>query len=205
MDGMHDLGGKQGFGRVDQERAKYKETWEPRVRALQAYGVNSKIFNMDEFRHAIERMAPMHYMTAPYFERHLTSVATLLVEKGLTTAEDLKQAVGGDYPLALPLGPGRMASENPPQFKIGDKVRVKDEFVSGHHRMPGYLRGKTGEIVAYGPITHFPDAAAHNMQAAMEATYDVRFRSSDIWNGACDESYNYAQLFQSYMEPASGA
>ena len=127
MDSMHDLGGKQGFGRVEYKRANYKETWEPRIRALQAYGVNSKIFNMDEFRHAIERMAPVHYMSAPYFERHLTAVATLLVEKGLTTQEELVTAVDGEYPLALPLGPGRMASENPPNFKVGDRVTVKGD------------------------------------------------------------------------------
>jgi nitrile hydratase len=199
---MHDLGGKQGFGRVEYERAKHKETWEPRIRALQAYGVNSKIFNMDEFRHAIERMAPVHYMSALYFERHLTSVATLLVEKGLTTPEELSAAVDGEFPLALPIGSGRMATENPPTFKIGDRVKVKYEFVPGHHRMPGYLRGKTGEVVGFGPPTHYPDAAAHNMQAAMEETYDVRFRSSDIWGGVCDDAYNYAQLFQSYLEHA---
>jgi nitrile hydratase len=203
MDSMHDLGGKQGFGSVEFRRGKYAETYEPRVRALQAFGVNSGIFNMDEFRHAIERMAPVHYMSAPYFERHLTAVATLLVEKGLSTAEELQAAVDGQFPLSLPLGPGRMASESPPKFQIGDAVKVKYEFVPGHHRMPGYLRGKVGTVMGYGPVTHYPDAAAHNMQAAMEETYDVRFRSSDIWGGVCDDSYNYAQLFQSYLVPVA--
>jgi nitrile hydratase len=202
MDSMHDLGGRQGFGKIDYPRDKYKETWEPRVRALAGFGVTSGIFNMDEFRHAIERMAPVHYMAAPYFERHLTSVATLCVEKGIATAEELAALVEGEYPLSLPLGPGRLAASDPIDFKIGDKVRVKNEFVSGHHRMPGYVRGKTGTVVGFGPRTHFPDAAAHNMQAAMEATYDVRFRAADLWNGICDDAFNHVQLFQSYLESA---
>jgi nitrile hydratase len=202
MDSMHDIGGRQGFGGIDYPRDKYKETWEPRVRALQSFGVTNGLFNMDEFRHAIERMAPVHYMTAPYFERHLTAVATLCVEKGITTAEELAALVEGEYPLSLPLGPGRLAVTDPVEFKIGDKVRVKNEFVPGHHRMPGYVRGKAGTIVGLGPPTHFPDAAAHNMQAAMEATYDVRFRAADIWGGVCDDAFNHVQLFQSYLEPA---
>ena len=32
-------------------------------------GPSSGIFNMDEYRHAIERMEPRHYLAAPYYER----------------------------------------------------------------------------------------------------------------------------------------
>ena len=81
MDGMHDLGGKQGFGRVAYPSPPHDETWEPLVRALSAFALKGHIYNMDEFRHAIERLAPRHYINAPYYERHLTALATLLVEK----------------------------------------------------------------------------------------------------------------------------
>jgi nitrile hydratase len=33
--------------------------------------------------HAIERMEPRHYLAASYYERSLTSLATLCVEKGV--------------------------------------------------------------------------------------------------------------------------
>ena len=82
MDGIHDLGGKQGFGRVAYPSSPHDENWEPLVRALSSFAMRKRIYNMDEFRHAIERMAPRHYLTAPYYERHLTALATLLVEKG---------------------------------------------------------------------------------------------------------------------------
>jgi len=35
---------------------------------------------MDEYRRAIERMGPVHYLSAPYHERVLTAAATLSVE-----------------------------------------------------------------------------------------------------------------------------
>src|SRR5207253_564686 len=85
MDGLHDLGGKQGFGRVKYPSAPHNENWRPLVRALHAFAVESHIYNMDEFRHAIERMTPRHYISAPYFERHLTAIATLLIEKGIAS------------------------------------------------------------------------------------------------------------------------
>lgn len=199
MDSLHDLGGKQGFGRVAYPDAPHEETWEPVVRALTAASIRNHVFNMDEWRHAIERMAPKHYLTAPYFERHLTAVATLLVEKGLTTPEELQQLAGGGFPLSGPIGPGRPAA--PPQaFAIGETVRVKNDHVPGHVRMPGYIRGKTGVVVGITPPYPFPDAAAHAMKAAMEPTYDVRFRARELWPDSADEAFNHVGVFQSYLE-----
>lgn len=199
MDGMHDLGGKQGFGHVKYPSAPHDETWEPLVRALSAFALRNHIYTMDEFRHAIERMAPRHYISAPYFERHLTAVATLLVEKGLATREELEALAGGTFPLAGPLGAGRLAAA-PQSFAVGETVRVKNEYVSGHVRMPGYIRGKTGVVVHITPPYPFPDAAGHNMQAALEPTYDVRFRSRDLWPESADEAFNHVGVFQSYLE-----
>ncbi len=201
MDGFHDIGGKQGFGRVVHPDAPHDETWEPAVRALSGCAVINHVYNMDEFRHAIERMAPRHYVAAPYFERHLTAIATLLVEKGLATREELEELAGGAFPLSGPIGPGRPAA--PPQtFAIGERVRVKTDYVPGHVRFPAYIRGKTGEVVAVTPPYPFPDAAGHGMPAPMEPTYDVRFRSRDLWADACDDALNHVGVFQSYLEKA---
>src|SRR6266404_3605163 len=128
MDGLHDLGGKQGFGRVKYPSAPHNESWRPLVRGLHAFAIESHIYSMDEFRHAIERMTPRHYISAPYFERHLTAIATLLIEKGIATREELESLVDGEFPLSAPLGPGRLPSA-PQSFAIGETVRVKNEFV----------------------------------------------------------------------------
>jgi nitrile hydratase len=81
---MHDMGGRQGFGRdrFTPNATAFHAAWEVRANSLYAFAVRRGIFNMDEYRHAIERMEPRHYLAASYYERSLTSLATLLVEKG---------------------------------------------------------------------------------------------------------------------------
>jgi nitrile hydratase beta subunit len=201
MDGMHDLGGRQGFGKIEYPARPYRETWEPALRAIWLLGVRNGTYNMDEYRHAIERMDPVQYLSAPYYERTLTAVATLLVEKGVVTSQELEARAGGAFPLSRPISPGRQ--NTPTQaFAIGDAVRVKNEFTSGHTRMPGYIRGKAGTVVGIAPPTPFPDAAGHGMKAAAEPVYDVRFRSRDLWPDSSDDALVHACMFQSYLEKA---
>ena len=115
------------------------------------------------------------------------------------TAAELQASINGRFPLSSPIGPGRMGA--PAQsFAIGEAVRVKNQFVSGHVRMPGYIRGKSGIVVSKSIPFPFPDAAAHGMHEAEEPTYDVRFRSPDLWPDASDEAFIHAAVFQSYLE-----
>src|SRR5436305_12569857 len=123
MDGMHDLGGRQGFGsiRYTLNARAFHEPWEVRVNSLYALAVRRGIFNMDEYRHAIERMEPRHYLTASYYERSLTSLATLLVEKGVVTREELEARAGGSFPLAGPSAAGRTNAATRERFQPGDR------------------------------------------------------------------------------------
>ena len=204
MDGIHDLGGKQGFGTVRHgpDAAVFHEGWEKRINALYGLAVRLGIFNMDEYRHAIERMEPRHYMNAGYYERTLTSLATLCVEKGVLTRAELEERAGGLFPLALPLGPGRGNVPTRRGYQAGDRVRVRNDHVAGHVRMPGYIRGKTGVVVSESPRYPFPDAHAHGVAAEDEPTYDVRFKSGDLWPDAADDALVHVGVFQSYLEPA---
>src|SRR6185437_8104047 len=134
MDGMHDLGGRQGFGpvRYTTDAKAFHAAWEIRVNALYGFAVRSGIFNMDEYRHAIERMEPRHYLSASYYERSLTSLATLCVEKGIVTQQELERRAQGAFPLARPSAPGRTNAPARERFEPGDRVRVKPDCVSGH-------------------------------------------------------------------------
>ena len=160
MDGMHDLGGKQGFGPVRHapDAPAFHADWEKRVNALYSLAVRRGIFNMDEYRHAIERMEPRHYLSASYYERSLTSLATLLVEKGLVTRAELERRAAGAFPLAAPSAPGRANVAGRERFAIGERVVVRADHVAGHVRMPGYIRGKRGVVVGESPPYPFPDA-----------------------------------------------
>jgi nitrile hydratase len=102
MNGIHDLGGMHGMGPVDAERNEpvFHEEWERRVFGLMIATFGGGHYNVDEFRHGIERMDPAHYLTTSYYEHWLHTVETLLIEKGTITRKELdarqaKLAKGG--------------------------------------------------------------------------------------------------------------
>jgi nitrile hydratase subunit beta len=204
MDGIHDLGGKQGFGSVRYcvGAPAFHAAWEKRVNALYGMAVRRGIFNMDEYRHAIERMPPRHYLSASYYERSLTSLATLCVEKGVVTREELESLAHGTFPLSQPSAAGRANLAGRERFQPGDQVRVRNDFFAGHVRMPGYIRGKPGVVVSESPAYPFPDAHAHGVEAADEPTYDVAFRTEDLWPNSADSALVHVGVFQSYLERA---
>ncbi|HEX4233056.1 MAG TPA: nitrile hydratase subunit beta [Caldimonas sp.] len=205
MDGIHDLGGRQGFGAVRHSptAAAFHDAWEKRVNALYSLAVKAGIFNMDEYRHAIERMEPRHYLSASYYERSLTSLATLLVEKGLVSRDELERRADGAFPLSSPSAPGRSNVDAGARFRLGDRVVVRNDHVPGHVRMPAYIRGKSGVVVGESPPYPFPDAAAHGVAAADEPTYDVRFAAAELWPNAADAAFVHVGVFQSYLALAT--
>jgi nitrile hydratase beta subunit len=204
MDGMHDLGGKQGFGvvRYTLNASAFHAEWEVRANSLYAFAVRCGIFNMDEYRYAIERMEPRHYLSASYYERSLTGMATLCVEKGLVTREELEQRAQGAFPLSTPSAEGRPNVATREDFKPGDRVQVREDYVPGHVRMPGYIRGKHGVVVGVSPAYPFPDAHAHGIAAQDEPTYDVRFRTQDLWPDSSDPALVHVAVFESYLRRA---
>jgi nitrile hydratase len=203
MDGLHDMGGRQGFGaiRYAPNASVFHAEWERKANFLYGLAVRLGIFNMDEYRHAIERMSPYHYMSASYYERTLTSLATLLVEKGITTQAELEAIAKGKFPLAGPSATGRSNHYDRQQFKPGDRVRVRNEYFAGHIRLPSYIRGKQGVVVSETPAYPFPDAHAHGIAAENEPTYDVAFRTEDLWPEASDSAIVNVGVFQSYLQP----
>ena len=201
MDGMHDLGGREGFGSVSPaNQESFHAPWERKMNAITGQLVGRHVFNMDEYRHGIERMDPRHYMAASYFERIYTGVATLCIEKGVITADALEAAAREPVTLSRPARPGRTASSELPALAIGDTVRVKADLVSGHVRMPAYIRGKTGRIVAQSPRYPFPDAAAHGLKSPHQCTFDVCFSSTELWPNSAEPADVCVGVFHSYLE-----
>jgi nitrile hydratase len=208
MDGIHDLGGMSGFGSVEIESDEptFHEPWEARAFALNALGVVVlRAYNVDEYRHAVERIEPAQYLAASYYERVLTGVASLLVEKGVLTREELETRAGGRFPLASPAEPG--PREGPgsasPRFAVGDAVLVCDVHPVGHTRVPRYVRGRRGVVVHVAPAFAYPDAAAHGGPALRQHTYHVCFDARALWGdaaGAADEVV--VDLWDGYLEAA---
>ena len=134
--------------------------------ALYALAVRRGIFNMDEYRHAIERMEPRHYLSASYYERSLTSLATLLRREGRRHARGARaaRAAARSRSRARRAGP-RQRRRTRERFRPATACACALDHVPGHVRMPGYIRGKTGVVVGESPAYPFPDAHAHGVEA----------------------------------------
>ena len=150
VDGIHDLGGMQGFGAVAHSAAEpaFPDRWQATARALMEAVAGAVEASGGEFRHSIERMDPGHYLTSSYYEHWLTGAATLAVEHGLVTHAELEARAGGRFPLSGPALAPPVADTGPdigePRFGVGDRVRVRDWHPPGHTRCPRYVRGKAG-------------------------------------------------------------
>ena len=208
MDGIHDLGGMAGFGAVEIEPNEpvFHEPWEARAFALNNLGIRVLgAYNVHEYRHAVERLDPAHYLAASYYERWLTGVATLLVEKGIVTRAELEARAGGPFPLSRPAAEVAPASaaDPPPRFVFGDWVRVRDGHPAGHTRAPRYVRGRRGRVVRASPRFEFPDLAGHGLAAPQEPTYHVEFAARELWGDSAEpDGKVVVDLWQSYLEPA---
>lgn len=91
MNGVHDLGGMHGLGPVQVERDEpvFHAEWERRVFGMFLPIFATGAFNIDELRHAIERMGAPAYLNTSYYEHWLHAYETLLVEKGVLTQAEL--------------------------------------------------------------------------------------------------------------------
>lgn len=91
MSRMNDVGGMQGFPAVidEPDEPPFSADWEAHVFALNGALIKRGVYNLDEFRDAIERMPPQEYLAASYYERWFAAITTLLAEKGVVPAEDL--------------------------------------------------------------------------------------------------------------------
>jgi nitrile hydratase len=208
MDGIHDLGGMSGFGSVEIERNEptFHEPWEARAFALNALGVVVlQAYNVDEYRHAVERMEPAHYLAASYYERVLTGVASLLVEKHVLTHEELETRAGGRFPLAPPVaapGPSEVSRPASPRFAVGATELFRDVHPTGHTRVPRYVRGSRGVVVHVAPPFPFPDDVAHGRPAHRQHTYHVWFEARALWGDAGAGDQVVVDLWDGYLEAA---
>ena len=90
---VHDRGGWPDAGPVERAEHDYS-MWEKRTDAmLRILTRDRHIIRVDELRRAIESIPPMDYETMSYYERWITAIETLIIEKGLLTHEDIDRRV----------------------------------------------------------------------------------------------------------------
>lgn len=178
MEPAHDLGGREGFGRVvvEPDEPVFHEPWERTARALvYAAAITTANPSTSAFRWSIERMDPEHYLSSSYYEHWFTAAATLAVESGAVTLEELEARAGGRVPLSRPADVEVPVGTGEQRYAVGDRVRVRPGASSGHTRCPAYVRGHVGTVVDVQGTFVLPDVEAHSPARPTEALYTVRF------------------------------
>lgn len=219
MNGVHDLGGMHGFGPVEREENEptFHAAWEGRVLGINGILRGVGYYNIDAFRHGIERMPPADYLRSSYYERWLATVERNAIEQGLIDRDELEARVAflREHPdaepphaTAPPAPPSEMraspTSPPPPapRFVAGDAIVTRNINPTGHTRLPRYARGKRGIIHrAYWPQT-LPDTNAHYLGEHPQMLYSVRFDGRELWGEQAEPGQVlYLDLWDSYLDP----
>jgi nitrile hydratase subunit beta len=220
MNGAQDMGGMMGFGPVVPEANEpvFHAAWERRVLAMtMAMGVAGG-WPIDRSRFARESLPPAVYLTSSYYQIWLEGLTRLLLEHGLVSRQELNagHSLEPAKPVARILKPedvGPMLAKGsayqrpiatPARFASGDRVRARNIHPAGHTRLPRYVRGREGGIIAVHGAHVFPDANAAGGGEAPQWLYTVRFAARELWGEAADADVTVSvDAWESYLEPAA--
>jgi len=217
MNGVHDLGGMQGFGPVVPEKNEpvFHASWEGRVIAMRrALAATGKL--PGTLRPAIESLPAVDYLRMSYYERWYAAVVELSVAGGLVTREEVEtgKPARGSAKSVPPLGPAQAAklpfqvpqvmlkTAVAPRYATGQKVRARNLHPVGHTRLPRYARGRTGVIERDRGVQAFPDTSVYGRGENPQHVYSVRFAARELWGGAASPlDAVYLDLWEDYLEP----
>jgi len=213
VDGIHDLGGMQGFGavRTADGELSHHEAWETRAQVLGLVtGAASRSW--------IEGLDPATYLSSSYYVRWLRAAEASLLQRGRLEQADLDRwtATFEADPAARPptrrdpaaveiiqagLPPHQHGPITTAAWSVGDRVRVRRMRPEAHHRCPRYLRGAVGEVERVIGADPVPDAADED---DVEPVYTVRFGSVDLFGDQTETGERpYAlliDLWERYLE-----
>src|SRR5690348_1117448 len=155
MDGIHDMGGMDGFGKVEAEpnEPPFHQAWEGRVLAMQRAMGYAGAWHIDDGRYAQETLPPRVYLAASYYWRWALGLQKNLLTRGFVSEEEIAagRSLGAAKPLPRKLttdvvraGMTRSSffrqQQGPARFKPGDHVRARNIHSLGHTRLPRYAR-----------------------------------------------------------------
>ena len=219
MDGVHDMGGMDNFGKVVPEPNEpvFHEKWEGRLlamnRAMSAFGC----WTIDMARFSREMLPPHVYLAASYYQKWFLGMRQQMVDLGLIDADEL--AAGRSLRPAKPLARGRFTvadvarvltrrtysrpASAPARFKIGDRVRARNIHPPTHTRLPRYVRGHAGVVERIQGCHVFPDTSATGLGENPQWLYTVVFESRELWGPDTDPTVKVSiDAFEPYLEPA---
>ncbi len=224
MNGVHDMGGQQGFGPVllEDNEPLFHAPWESRAMAITVAMGASGQWNIDLSRSARESLPPALYLSSSYYEIWIRALEQLMLSRGMVTAAELSAGQQISPPVkvnrvltretvdaALKAGsPTERHIDQPALFKVGQKVRARNMHPQGHTRLPRYVRGHVGTILQVHGGHVFPDG--HTLRATppfnvpVEWLYTVVFDGTTLWGENSDPTVEVTvDAWESYLEVAA--
>jgi nitrile hydratase len=218
MNGVHDMGGMHGFGKVEPEPNEpvFHASWEGRVLAMQRAMTYTGAWNIDMSRAAQEGLPAHVYLGASYYERWALAMERNLLDKGLVEPEELaaghalhpgkpvkRKMAAADISPALTRGKYGRPPAAPARFTIGARVRAKNIHPPTHTRLPRYVRGHMGVIERIEGCHVFPDSVVIGAGENPQWLYTVVFDGRDLWGENSDPTVKVSiEAFEPYLEPA---
>ena len=92
MNGVHDMGGAQGFGpvRPEPDEPLFHAPWERQAMALTvAMGATGQ-WNIDQMRSARESLPPAQYLGLSYYQIWVQALSEMMLARGLVSAHELR-------------------------------------------------------------------------------------------------------------------
>jgi nitrile hydratase len=218
MDGIHDMGGMHGFGKVEPEENEpvFHAAWEAHCLALNRAMGFTGIWTIDQTRAGIEELPPDLYLASSYYKKWAVRLENLVVARGLAGADELeaghalrpgqalkRKLTAADVPGSLTRGSFARPARAPARFKAGDRVRAKNIHPVTHTRLPRYARGRVGTVEALRGCHVFPDKAAIGQGEDPQWLYTVVFEGRELWGETAEPSLTVSiEAFEPYLEPA---
>jgi nitrile hydratase subunit beta len=218
MNGIHDMGGMDGFGKVEAERDEpvFHARWEGRVLALNRAMAAAGAFNIDVARYAREKIPAHVYLASSYYWKWFLGLEAMLLERAMIDAEELARGRALHPAKALPRGKlaasdvGRATRRGsfsrlpsaPPRFAVGQRVRARNMHPKTHTRLPRYARGHIGVIERLQGCHVFPDATVLGRGEEPQWLYTLVFTAQELWGADADASHTVSiDAFEPYLEP----
>ncbi|MFP6709740.1 MAG: nitrile hydratase subunit beta [Alphaproteobacteria bacterium] len=217
MDGIHDMGGMDGFGPIpiEQNEPVFHAPWEGRVWALNtALGAWGK-WNIDAGRYTLEQLDPALYLSSSYYQRWLYRTENMLVDHDMVSRSELetppeeRRVTAEREPLPLEeilvrqrkTRSARVHEDIPAAFQAGDRVRARNIHPTGHTRIPRYVRGRVGVMDRDHGVFIFPDTHAVFAGDKPQHLYSVRFTARELWGPDADPGDKiYVDMWDDYLE-----
>jgi nitrile hydratase len=219
MNGVHDMGGMDGFGKVEPEPNEpvFHQPWEGRVMAMNRAMGATGMWNIDIGRYSRE-MLPAHvYLSSSYYRKWYLGLEQMLLERGLIDADEVaaghalrpgKPLRRGNFtvaevPRVMTRGSFSRPAQAPARFKPGDRVRAKNIHPTTHTRLPRYVRGHVGVVERLHGTHVFPDSVTTGRGDDPQWLYTVRFDSRELWGPDADPTVTISiDAFEPYLDPA---